>query len=184
MIAALHTHSLYRTVEYFDSSEKKRKEKLKRVLKCKITEMNNLNNNFAVRVQLYDKKEFVIIEKEKIGNWEAFVRNGKRNKKNSILSHSQLLNLKLLFHLALVKFELDPDCMANVLLWDNNGTPISKDIFEILMMQYINSNSFTIKMCVKSDVNESSVVQVSVTCIFFDDCFFRKLFFLKRIEYF
>lgn len=41
--------------------------------------MNNQNDSFAVRVQLYDKKDFVIIKKEKIGDWEVFIRSGKKN---------------------------------------------------------------------------------------------------------
>lgn len=40
-------------------------------------------------------------------------------------------NFAISFLLALFAYEIDPDCMGNVLLWDRNGTPISKDIFEI-----------------------------------------------------
>lgn len=40
--------------------------------------MDTQNDSLAVRVQLYDKKEYIVIEKEKIGDWEVFIRNGKK----------------------------------------------------------------------------------------------------------
>lgn len=41
--------------------------------------MDSENNFFVVRVQLYDKAKYVVIEKKDIGDWEIFIRKGMKN---------------------------------------------------------------------------------------------------------
>lgn len=63
--------------------------------------------------------------------------------------------------LAFTEFGIDPESRGNVVLWDQNNTPISPQIFSVVVLQYLQSNSFAIKIGIKSDPNEPLLVQVS-----------------------
>lgn len=64
------------------------------------------------------------------------------------------------FATALVKFGLNADIMGDVLLFDNDNTQITKDIFQIIAPQFIRCPHFGLKMGLKSDTNEPFIVQV------------------------
>lgn len=62
--------------------------------------------------------------------------------------------------LALKEFDIDPDIMANVLLWDHSNAQITNKMFGVIVLQYLNCNMFSIKMGLQIDPNEPVLVQV------------------------
>lgn len=69
--------------------------------------------------------------------------------------------------LALTEFEIDPDSMENVVIYDDENTLITPELFSVLVPQFLACNKFSIKLIMKSDPNESLLVPVCV--IFFKD---------------
>lgn len=67
----------------------------------------------------------------------------------------------------LIGFEIDPESMGNMFLWDGNDTEISQNVFRVTVLQYLHSNSFSIKMCLKSDPIEPLIVHVRFVQLFF-----------------
>lgn len=72
-----------------------------------------------------------------------------------------------LFILALTEFDVNPDIIANVLVFDGTNTPISTGLFEMTLMQFINCASFVVRLAIQSDSKEPALVQVSAHCVLF-----------------
>lgn len=62
----------------------------------------------------------------------------------------------------LVSFQINPDMIGNVLLWDAHNTSIPRELFSLIILQYMHCNCFSIKIGLKSDPNEPILVEVSV----------------------
>lgn len=62
---------------------------------------------------------------------------------------------------ALRAFDLDSDINANVLMWDPDNAPISIENFGLTVAQYMNCNSFHIKLAIVSDTDEDGLTLVS-----------------------
>lgn len=61
--------------------------------------------------------------------------------------------LKSYFSVALQKFGYDPTQSANVFIFDEYNTPISPEMFPIVVKQYIDSSSFYLKLVFTMDEN-------------------------------
>lgn len=63
------------------------------------------------------------------------------------------------------EFNIDPDILGNVLLWDQSNTQITNETFRVIVPQYLHCNSFLIKMGLQIDSNEPLLVQVGKTYV-------------------
>lgn len=63
--------------------------------------------------------------------------------------------------IALNTFEIDANRNANVFMYDRDGTAISTDLFELVVMQYLPCNWFLIRLNISTDGTFSEFTEVT-----------------------
>lgn len=136
-------------------------------------------NDCVVRIQFYDRAKYVAFNKKDVGNWQNFISEGKWNltSKNIEQKNIHYVSIFRAKIPALSAFDIDKDSIGSVMMWDSNDTPISPEIFHLVVLQFLHCSNFSIKLGLASDPNEPLLVHVSTKETFFFSLIIVRFFY-------